>query len=201
MQDVPPDFSGEDWFASNGGKSFHFLNEQEALQKYCRDGRLDVVLVTVTDEEYRAAIQRFFVIPHDFQPQGSKSLTIELANVGSLTVYFGKLNPEQTDSLNFGLIHQPAIGAFTQFSVVSEVIKKLKPRAIVSVGIGWGNNTHSTIKLRVGDVMVSSSIQEFTANTRLGPDNRMHSRSEMPAAGTLLITRFKTFSHPGHWTF
>lgn len=185
-----PIFALEPWFADTGKWPAPSILARSGVQAFLVGGRLDILLLTVNQEEFKAAIQRFCIL------SGSGILK---ANVGQLTVYFGRVG--QGDNLSFGIVNQAEMGPFPQFNVVTEAIEKLKPRAIVSVGVGWGNKGNDESTAAEGDVMVSQYLAEFTNNTKIYPDNVYHSRSEMPPAGKLVFARFQDLSQPGQWVF
>lgn len=189
------DFSEEKWFPDfDKWPKFEFLFERDALTLYAREGRLDVLLITVNPKELNAAIQKFCV--------GSK--VIHKANIGLLTVYFGLVGK---DNLTFGIVKQTDMGPFGQQTVVNEA-RKLNPCAIISMGVGWGNKgklqsatTPKSERGELGDVMVASTIVEFAADAKIYENGKIKSRSSKPSTGKRLFARFTDSAMPGQWRF
>lgn len=165
----------------------------DALQLYGRDGRIDVIILTVNEEEFKAAVQKFIIRGPDPPPYAK-------ANVGAVTVYFGCVGGPK-DPLSIGIIKQTKNGPFEQAFVASEAIQNLKPRAIISVGVGWGNSGKGFENSRLGDVMVSNTLVEFSDNAKVGEDGEILCRPERPHAGKLLSSRFAAAALPRQWHF
>lgn len=193
---LQPIFSGQPWFVNpENPPRYTYITKQQALAEYGQDGRIDVVLVKANAAELSACLRRFCLPEIEDHP-------IPAANVDILVVYFGRVGTGSR-KLSVGVIKQPEIGAFSQAGVVTKAIENLRPRAIISIGVGWGNNSiqHDGKLARLGDVMVAKTIVEFTVNAKVGPDGSFYSRSEVPATGKLLAARFDAFAQPGQWRF
>lgn len=146
----------------------------------------------MNDEEYKAVIQKFFV------DQGA---SIYEAIVKGQTMYFtGNIG---ADKLGLAVIKQK-MGGYHMANVVTDISKILRPRAIISVGVGWGNKQRLMAKnsnADFGDVMVSECVAEFTIDTKITQEGHLETRSHIPAAGTLLFNRFSSLAAPGRWEF
>lgn len=188
------DFSQEEWFIQsekNWPLKIGYLADASPSIQEEYSQPIDVVLLTVNDEELKAVLQKF-CSDESAQPK------LFLAESG-LIVYFAKVG-RANDPLTVGII-QTEMGSFGQADAVEAAISSLKPRAIISIGVGWGNKKLLGRKGgNLGDVMVSEYIAEFGANNaKVGESNIFHSRSEMPRASKLLCSRVKSASL--HWDF
>lgn len=190
--------AGHSWSAQPTNWDMLEITPDNALRQYCPYGRIDVALITVNQEEYNAAIQKFSL----GQPDNHRRL-VHWAFVGDLTVYFGKVGPGN-DPLGVAIIKQEEIGGQCQASDVATLVKQLKPRAIISVGVGWGNQAKCKGG-NLGDVMVSKFLVEFAEDTKLTRSGsgrlQFETRSALPPAGSLLVSRFSSFANPGQWKF
>lgn len=148
-------------------------------------GRIDAVILVVNSEEFKAAIQRFLI-------RGFKQPSFHKAHVENMTVYFavvGQDDDETSETLNIAIIAQSEMGAFGQANVVATAIKELNPKVFISMGVGWGISSEEK-KAKMGDVMISHHIVEFSFDTKIKEDGTIETRSERPAAGKGIYARF-----------
>lgn len=123
------------------------------------------------------------------------------SNLHEVTVYFAEIGDPQ-DPVHVGIV-QSDMGAYSQLEVVNTVIGVLQPRVVISIGVGWGNPfaIRGPKDPRFGDVMVSKTLLDFTNNARKGKDGRFVSRSEVPGADGLLVSRFRDAGQLRNWRF
>lgn len=155
----------------------------------------------MNQEEFTAAVNRFCILGQE----SSNSEPTHKANFGTQTIYFGRTGTTESH-LTVGIVPQSQMGAFGQFALASQTIKETRPRAIISLGVCWGNPKLLTERAAAffGDVVVSEAVVQFSLNTRLdsvlGNDGLGLSGSLLKPS-ELLIARFRDMSLPGQWKF
>lgn len=182
-----PDFSNEQWFKKPKDK-FIFHEDgslEEARKIFCRNGRIDVVLLTVNAEELKAVLKKFCL--------DTKADAYEVLE-GTLGMYFVKVGH---DELGVAVLHQEMGGAQQQ-AVVTDIVALLHPAAVISVGVGWGNKWKGG---DFGDVMVAKSIVDFSDNAKWDENDAFYPRNDIPWAGGILYNRFATLAVEDRWDF
>lgn len=146
-------------------------------------GAVDVVLLVSNEAEFDAVSDKFLV------PSEQRATAILEPGYH---VYFGKVGQLVCVVVN------SEMGCHSQSTLVGVVVKNLKPKAIISVGVGWGNK--ALVEQKGGqltDVMVSSKVLECSNQETLGG---LELRDQAPASD-LLLNHFSGLVNSGGWKF
>jgi nucleoside phosphorylase len=111
-------------------------------------GQVDFALITIRDDEYKAALDRF---PTEVIARGHSDYSIA-----------------HVDSVDGGIYHVAVVRCVSQGNikaekVAGELIRDLQPRWIITVGIAGGVPDRG---FTLGDVIISNHIHNFTVSAR-----------------------------------
>jgi nucleoside phosphorylase len=147
------------------------LTAEEALELA---GGLDLLLVTATATETAAVSAALAPLP------GAED--VARTHVGNHTYRLGMFGPHRSVHMQCVMGTRDAGSAMT---ATEEAVRLWAPRAVLMMGIAWGNP--HVKKLGLGDVLVASSVRDFE-NVRVGAKNKF--RSPETQAGPKLLDRF-----------
>lgn len=149
-------------------------------------GAVDVVLLVVNEAEFAAVSEKFLVL--------SQQRATAILEAGYYA-YFGKVG-----QLSFVVVKASNMGGYPQNVIVNIVVKNLKPKVIISVGVGWGHKALVEEKGgALADVMVSKTVLDCANNFKETPE-KLELRDSAPASD-FLVNYFSGLVNSGHWKF
>jgi WD40 repeat protein/nucleoside phosphorylase len=168
----PPQTSGQQRTPDLNGIAEALLQNQTGI---ALDNQADLVLITFNQHETKAIMDCFC-------PDGPLSRSSK----GGYT--YSHLGVVGDMKLVHVISNQGSLPLGAAMQTTQAAIEAWRPRAVIAVGIAFGIDRD---KQKIGDVLVSSQIQNYELN-RVNSDGSITPRGGRPDASTTLVNRIKT---------